>query len=155
METLAPGKVESNWLPTEKLKSERLSVRRIIAAVDLTRKCEATVRYAAAIARHHGALLYITYVFWPSMRARGDYLIDQEQRESLETLKELANQVRDIVPSCKSALLVGEPAKRVSALARDIQADLIATSSYYQILLNSLIRTTPCSILVYHEADIC
>jgi len=151
LNTLAPEKVvELSRLPAEKLESGR-----IIAAVNPGMKSEPIVRYSAEIARHYGASLYIVHVFWPSMRSgSSSYLIDQEQRESWKKLEELAAQVRNIAPRCRSAALAGEPAERIFALARDIHADLIVASGYYLIFLRSSICRAPCAILVYDEGNL-
>jgi hypothetical protein len=152
LKTLAPEKVvELSRLPAEKLEFVR-----IIAAVNPAMKCEATACYAAEIARRYGASLYIVHVFWPSMRIRSGscHLIDQEQRESWKMLQELAAEVRNIAPQCRSALLAGEPAERIFSLARDIRADLSVASGYYPLLLSSSICRAPCSILVYHEGNL-
>ena len=60
-------KVESAPL-NKKAESKPLSIRRIIAAANLSKKCEATVRYASEIAGRYDATLYICYVFSPSIR---------------------------------------------------------------------------------------
>ena len=68
-----------------------------------------------------------------------------------------------IAPRSRPALLVGEPAKRIAALARDVHADLIITSSYKPIFSTQLVdisdpigivNETACPVLIYHEADI-
>jgi nucleotide-binding universal stress UspA family protein len=132
VKTVMAEKVESKLRPTKKIESKPLSIRRVIVAVNLTRKCDATVRYAAEISRGYNAALYICYVFWPSLRIQGNRcdLIDREQREFRHKLEELAEQVRGSVPICKAALLAGNPAERISTLAHDIHADLIVIASF-------------------------
>jgi len=153
-----------NTLAIEKAGTKEISIRRIIAALDLTKKCEATLHYAAELARRYHASLCVTFVFWPPMVSEGDeyYLIDREQREFRHKLEQLANQVRGIAPWCKSAFLIGDPANRIAALARDSHADLIVTTSYHRRFIPQLfipdkamkiVRKAPCSVLVYREED--
>jgi nucleotide-binding universal stress UspA family protein len=151
-------------LTARKIEAKPVSIRRIIAALDLRRNCRATVRYAAHLARHYQASLCLTHVFSPSMLSQGDYyyLIDQEQREFRHQLDHLVTDARGIVPRCKSALLVGEPAERIASLVRDAHADLIVTTSYDPKFLTELfqfnqavelVHQASCPVLVYHEAD--
>lgn len=142
---------------TRKDESKALSIRRIIAAVNPSKKCEATVRYASEIAARYEATLYICYVFWPSVRNQGQPYdsIDREQSEFRHQLEALADQVRGSVPICKSALLSGHPAERISMLAHDVHADLIVTASsdpvVTQLLTADMTMKMPCSVLVYHD----
>ena len=55
----------------EKVESRPLPIRRIIAAVNPSKKREATVRYAGEIAGRYDATLYLCYVFWPSPHVYG------------------------------------------------------------------------------------
>jgi nucleotide-binding universal stress UspA family protein len=151
-------------LTVEKAETKGLSVRRIIVALDLTKKCEATLDYAAKLARRYRASLCVAYVFWPRMLSEGEryYLIDKQQTEFRHELDQLVNQVRGIAPRCKSAFLVGEPAGRIAALARDSHADLIITASYQRRFIPQLLvpdkaieiaRQAPCPVLLYQEED--
>jgi len=151
-------------LVVEKAETNALTIRRIIVALDLTKKCEATLDNAAKLARRYHASLCVAYVFWPRLLSEEEryYLIDKQQKEFRQELDQLVNQVRRITPWCKSAFLVGEPADRITALARDSQADLIITTSYHRSLLPSLFipdkaielaRRAPCPVLVYQEED--
>ncbi|PWT86107.1 MAG: hypothetical protein C5B58_01960 [Acidobacteria bacterium] len=67
-----------------------------------------------------------------------------------------------MVPGCKSAFLVVNPADRIAALARDSHADLIIATSYQRRFIPSLsvldkavaiARQAPCPVLVYQEED--
>jgi nucleotide-binding universal stress UspA family protein len=149
----------------EAARTKPLSIRQIVAALDLNRNCKATLNYAARLAGYYYAALYITYVFWPPSLSEGPYyyLVDKEQGEYARKLGRLVIQARGIAPRCRSALLVGEPAKRIATLARDVHADLIITSSYdpefpAQLFNMSramkLVQEAPCPVLVYHEAGI-
>ena len=151
-------------LTVEKAETKGVSVRRIIVALDLTKKCEATLDYAAKLARRYRASLCVTYVFWPRMLSEGEryYLIDEQQTEFRHELDQFVDQVRGIAPGCKSAFLVGEPAGRIAALARDSHADLIITASYQRRFVPQLLvpdktieiaRQAPCPVLVYPERD--
>jgi nucleotide-binding universal stress UspA family protein len=153
-----------NTLAVEKAETKEISIRRIIAALDLTKKCEATLHYAAVLARRYHASLCVAFVFWPPILSEGEeyYLIDKEQIKFRHKLEQLVDQVRGIAPWCKSAFLVGEPADRVAALARDSHADLIVTTSYHRRFIPQLFvpdramkiaRQAPCPVLVYHEED--
>jgi len=140
-------------------------IQQIIAALDLNRHCEATLDYAAKMAAYYCATLYVTYVFWPPSLSEGPYyyLIDKEQRRYARKLKEMVSLASKIAPRCRPALLVGEPAKRITALACDVHADLIITSSYKPIFptqgfhmsdIIELVREATCPVLVYHEAGV-
>lgn len=162
MITFAVKELKSEPMTTKKLASDLRPIRRIIVAVDLAKTCEATVSYAAKLAKRCNAALYITYVFWPCMISEGDpyHLADQVQREFRKKLNNLADQVRGIVPRCKSPFLVGEPAERIATLARDVRADLIVTTDYDPTFGTrpfkvdkavKIVLQAPCSVLVYHE----
>jgi nucleotide-binding universal stress UspA family protein len=154
-----------NRLTVEKAETKELTIRRIIAALDLTKKCDATLDCAAKLARWYHASLCVAYVFWPAILSEGDedYLIDRQQSEFRHKLDQLVNHIRRIVPRSKSAFLVGEPADRITALARDSHADLIITTSYYAGFISPLshleraikiARQAPCPVLVCHEEDL-
>jgi len=151
-------------LVAKELQIKPLLVCRIIAAVDLTSTSEATVRYAAKLARSHRASLCVACVFWPPLLSGGQfyYLVDKEQHELRRKLNLLIDHARAIVPWCKSAFLVGEPAERIASLARDVHADLIiAPGSYLRFLTRMFnldtgarfVRQAPCPVLVYQVTD--
>ena len=156
--------VNMNTLAIEQAETKAISIRRIIAALDLTKKCEATLDYAARLARSYRASLCVTFVFSPHMLSERDkyYLIDERQTEFRRQLDQLVNQVRGIAPRCKSAFLVGEPADRITTLARDSHADLIVTTSYQRRFIPrsfipdkaiKIVGRAPCPVLVYREED--
>jgi universal stress protein A len=150
--------------PTRKL----LSIQRIVVAVDLTEHPEATARYAAEIAKCFNASLYVAYVFSSApmyeLGSEGSYnIIDQERRDLGARLDELARRVQKIVPASESVFLDGEPAEKISALAGDVDADLIITASHHPTFLGRLfnldkapqiMHRAPCPVLVYHEKNI-
>jgi nucleotide-binding universal stress UspA family protein len=151
-------------LAGEKAETKALTIRRIIVALDLTKKCLATLEHAAKFARRYQASLCVAYVFWPPLLSEGEryYLADKQQKEFRQELEQPVNRVRRIVPWCKSAFLVGEPANRIAALARDSHADLIIATSYHRSFLPQLFISdkaielasrAPCPVLVYQEED--
>jgi nucleotide-binding universal stress UspA family protein len=149
--------------PTKKL----LSIRRVVVAVDLSKHSEATARYAAKIAKCFDASLYVAHVFSPApmyeMGTEGAYnLIDQERGDLRAQLEELAGQMRKIVPVCEPVFREGEAAEQITALAGDVDADLIVTASHHPKFLGRLfnldqapkiMQRAPCPVLVYHEKN--
>ena len=149
--------------PTKKL----LSIQRVIVAVDLTKHSEATVQYAAKIAQSFDASLYVAHVFSPAsmyeMGAVDAYnLIDQERQNLRVRLDELTRHGHKIVPVCEPVFLEGEAADQITALARDVDADLIVTASHHPKFLGRLfnldkapkiMHQAPCPVLVYHEKN--
>ena len=154
-------------LEAEKPENKLASIQRIVVAVDLTKHSEATVQYAAKIARCFNASLDVVHVFSPApmyeMGAEGAYnLIDQERRDLRARLDELVREGHKIVPVCESVFLEGEPAEQITALARDVDADLIITASHHSTFLGRLfnldnapkiMHQAACSVLVYHERN--
>lgn len=152
-------------LEAEKLQDKLLSIQRVIVAVDLTKHSVATTRYAAQIAKCFDAALYVAHVFAPETlyefgSAGTCNLVDQQRRELRAQLDDLTEQVRKLVPTCESVLLEGEAAELISALARDVDADLIVTASHHPSFLGRLLNLdkapqimhrAPCPVLVYHE----
>jgi nucleotide-binding universal stress UspA family protein len=149
--------------PSKKL----LSIERVVVAVDLTKHSEATVQYAAKMAKCFNASLYVAHVFSPApmyeMGAEGAYnLIDQERQDLRARLDELVGQVHKIVPVCESVFREGEAAEQITALAHDVDADLIVTASHHPTFLGRLfsldkapkiMHQAPCPVLVYHEKE--
>ena len=77
-------------------------------------------------------------------------------------LNDLTEQVRTLVPACEPVFLEGEPAAQISALARDVDADLVVTASHHPAFLGRLfnlekapkiMHRAPCAVLVYHEKN--
>jgi nucleotide-binding universal stress UspA family protein len=148
------------------VEAEKLvSIQRVVVAVDLTKHSEATAHYAAEIARCFDATLYVAHVFasepFYELGSEGAYnLIDQRRHELRAQLDDLTQQVQKIVPVCESVFLEGEAAERITALARDADADLIVTASHHPTFLGRLfnldkapqiMHRAPCPVLVYHE----
>jgi nucleotide-binding universal stress UspA family protein len=154
-------------LEVEKPENKLVSVQRVLVAVDLTKHSEATAHYAAEIAKCFDASLYVVHVFasesYYEFGTEGAYnLIEQERQDLHANLDRLTEQVRRLVPVCESVFLVGEPAEQISALARDVDADLIVTASHHPSFLGRLfnldkapkiMHQAPCPVLVYHEKN--
>jgi nucleotide-binding universal stress UspA family protein len=154
-------------LEVEKPENKLVSVQRVLVAVDLTKHSEATAHYAAEIAKCFDASLYVVHVFasepYYEFGTEGAYnLIEQERQDLHANLDRLTEQVRRLVPVCESVFLVGEPAEQISALARDVNADLIVTASHHPSFLGRLfnldkapkiMHQAPCPVLVYHEKN--
>jgi nucleotide-binding universal stress UspA family protein len=151
-------------LETEKSSHKLVPIKKVLVAVDLTQHSEATARYAAQIAKWFNASLYIAHVF--SRRPSSEFesegahsVIDQERRDLRARFDQLTEQMHQLVPVCESVYLEGEPAEQISALARDLGADLIVTASHHPTILARLfnldkapkiMHRAPCPVLVYH-----
>ena len=123
--------------------------------------------YAAELAKSFDALLTIVYVYKPAPLY--DYAKDatykkiEDQREELQKLlNELAQQVQKTGLVCDSVFLIGDPAEKLSTLARDKNVDLIITGCHHPTLLARLLNLenaphilhrAPCPILVYHKKE--
>jgi len=150
-------------LETEKSADKLVSIKKVVVVVDLTRHPEATAHYAAQIAKWFNASLCIAHVFSPTPLSEfGSNVIDQERREPRARLDQLTEQVHQLVPLCESVYLEGEPAEQISALARDLDADLIIIASHHPTFLARLfnldkapkiVHRAPCPVLVYHQGN--
>jgi|SRR5580692_10044625 nucleotide-binding universal stress UspA family protein len=89
-------------------------------------------------------------------------VINQERRELRVRLDQLTEQVHQVVSVCESVYLEGEPAEQISALARDLGADLIITASHHPAFLARLfnldkapkiMHRAPLPVLVYHQEN--
>ena len=150
---------------SERSGDRLVSVKKVVLAVDATKHSEATTHYAALIANWFNASLCIAFVFSPASQAEcgpeGAYnLIDRPRLELRARLDQLSEQAQQIVPECESVCLEGEPAEEISALARDLDADLIIITghhpSFLARLLNldkepKIIRRAHCLVLVYQR----
>ena len=130
-------------LEAKRSSDKLVSIKKVVVAVDLTKHSEATAHYAAQIAKWFNASLYIAHVFSPppssEFGSKGAYnAIDQERRELRARLDQLTEQVHQVVSVCESVYLEGEPAEQISALARDLGADLIITASHHPAFLARL-----------------
>ena len=149
-------------LEAEKLEDKLISIQRVIVAVDLTEHSVATAHYAARIAKWFGASLYVAHVFAPETlyvfgSAGTGNLADQSVGNCAQ-LGDLTEQVQKIVPIC-GRFSRRKAAEQISALARDVDADLIVEESRSEVSwpptqldkAPQIIHRAPCPVLVYHE----
>ena len=141
------------------------SIRKILVAVDLSEHSEATAFYAAAIAKHFEARLMIVHVYEPvplgEYTSQTTFSVLEEEREDLQQrLDQLTRRIQTTGVICASAFLVGAPAERISALARDLDADLIVTASHHSTFVGRLfhldkatliLHRAPCPVLIYRD----
>ena len=156
-----------NTLEAERRTPKLLSIKKVLVAVDLSEQSEATATYAAELAKCFGAPLTLVHVHDPvplyEYAGETTCTMIDEQREDLEKLlDELTQKVRKLGLVCRSLFLDGDPAEQISALASDIDADLIVTGSRPSTFLGSLfsqhkatqiMHRAPCPVLVYHQKD--
>jgi nucleotide-binding universal stress UspA family protein len=144
------------------MESALFSINKVIVAASVRPGCESTIGYAAGIAGRFKARLYLTYVFWPSREARGDYhLMDKEELAGRDRLEYLTEEARRIIPDCRAVFLIGEEeTERILAFAREVDADLIIAATHHRNVLARLfvldkaakiVSKAPCSVLVYHN----
>jgi universal stress protein A len=152
-------------LETKQSKDLLSSIRNIVVAVDLKDHSEATTQYAAELAKCFNADLYVVHVFSPAsfyaVASEKTYgLIDEECARLRERLDQLTDGVREAVPKSEAILLMGDPVAEITAMARDVGADLIITASHHPGFLARLFNLdkapnimhhAPCPVLVYHE----
>ena len=152
-------------LPEQRF-TRSLSIRTIVAALDLTLRSEATAEYAAYVAKSLGAWLKLVYVDLPepvyNFISNEDYdLIDAEQRNRRHALRALTKRISKRYRFCTHAFLTGNPAEEIALFARKINADLIIVGSHHPSFLASilhldqapkLIHQAHCPVLVFQEA---
>jgi universal stress protein A len=150
-------------MPTEK----SIILQKMLVAVDLSSRSEATATYAAEMAKYLNASLTLVYVYEPvpvyGYASEYTYALNQDKREDLQKrLDQLTQKVTKLGGICDAVILVGNPAKQIAVLARDIDADLIVTASHHPTLLARLfnldkaphiMHRAPCPVLVYHEKN--
>jgi nucleotide-binding universal stress UspA family protein len=156
-----------NTLEAEKRLPKFVSIKKVLVAVDLSEQSEATATYAAELAKCFGASLTLVHVHNPvplyEYASETTRTVLDEQREDLQKLlNELTQQVRKLGLACRSVFLDGDPAERISALASDIDADLIVTGSRPSTFLECLftqhkppqiMHRAPCPALIYHQKN--
>jgi universal stress protein A len=149
----------------ETLKNKLVSIRRVLVAVDLSERSEATAFYAAAIAKSFDARLTIVHVYEPvplcEYTSETTYTVLEEEREDLqELLDQLTEKIRRTGVICGSAFLIGAPAEQISQLAHNIEADLIVTASHHSTFLGRIfnldkatliLHQAPCPVLISHQ----
>ncbi len=156
-----------NNLWAETLTNTLVSIHKVLVAVDLSNHSEATAFYAAKMAKCFDASLTIVHVHEPvpvyEYASETTFtLLDDQRRDLQKRLDDLNQKVCKIGVVCKSVYLTGEPAEQISALARDIDADLIVTASHHPTFLGRLfnldkapqiMHRAPCPVLIYHEKN--
>jgi nucleotide-binding universal stress UspA family protein len=149
----------------ETLTNRLVSIRRILVAVDLSARSEATASYAAVIAKSFDACLTIVHVYEPvplcEYASETTYTVLEREREDLqELLDRLTEKIRTTGVICESAFLIGAPAEQISTLAHDIDADLIVTASHHSTFLGRvfnldkatlILHRAPCPVLICHN----
>ncbi|MBV8215413.1 MAG: universal stress protein [Verrucomicrobia bacterium] len=145
----------------------KLNVRKIVVAVDLSPHSRKTAAYAAAFAKRFGASLTFVHAFEPeriteftTQEVHEGY--EEDKRDTEKELNKLADSVRKTYPDCYAEFRVGDPAREVSLVAEDLQADLIITASHHPGFLGRLfgidqapriLHRARCPVLVYHEEE--
>jgi universal stress protein A len=152
-------------LETETLAHQMVSIKKVLVAVDLSHHSEATAVYAAGIANQFGASLTIVHVYEPvplsEYTCESTFtLLDNQHDCLLKLLEGITQKTRQLGVLSDSFFLVGEPAAKISGLAREIDADLIVTASHHLTFLGRLfnldkapqiMHQAPCPVLVYQE----
>ncbi|MBV9489360.1 MAG: universal stress protein [Verrucomicrobia bacterium] len=144
-----------------------LSIQRIVAAVDLPSRAEATARYAVGIAKAFGASIVLVHVH--AVVEVNEFMVEEDYREldrqrqaAQEALTKLTEILRRAYPPCEARFLIGDPAGQIALLARELNADLIITASHHPGLLTRLfnldqaphiLHRAPCPVLVYHPKE--
>jgi nucleotide-binding universal stress UspA family protein len=154
-------------LEAQPATNKLVSIKKVLVAVDLSVHSEATASYAAELAKGFDASLTIVHVHEPvpvyECGNETTYTVLDDQRRNLkEQLDDLMQKVRKTGLACDSVYLVGEVAAEISALARDIDADLIVTASHHPTFLGRLfnmhrapriMHRAPCPVLIYQDKD--
>jgi nucleotide-binding universal stress UspA family protein len=72
-----------------------------------------------------------------------NFTVLEEEREDLQKLlSQLTRKIQTSGVMCTSASLMGEPAERISAFAREMDADLIVTASHHPTFFGRLFTWT-------------
>jgi nucleotide-binding universal stress UspA family protein len=151
----------------ESVKNPAVSIHKILVAVDLSEHSKLTIAYAAQIAKCFDASVMLVHVFTPEALYEfpNEYsyeLVEKQRRDYEIRLAELTDVIQEMDVACESAFLIGEPAERVGALARDTGVDLIITASHHPKFLARLfnldkapqiMHRAPCPVLVFHERN--
>jgi nucleotide-binding universal stress UspA family protein len=91
--------------------------------------------------------------------AEGYVYSDKQHQAARDALTKLATSLQQDYPACKERFLIGEPAEEIALAAAKMGADLIVIASHQPSFLGrvfnldqapQIIRTAPCSVLVYH-----
>ena len=129
---------------TERVASPAtFSVKKIVAALDLSPHSEATAQYALEIAKTLGASLVLVHVYEPIQineftTEEGFRVLDHDQQVMQQTLTDLTKTIQKTYPACTEKFAVGEPAEEVALAARELNADLIITASHHPSFLGRM-----------------
>jgi nucleotide-binding universal stress UspA family protein len=149
-------------LANEAVANKLLPIRRVLVAVDLSDRSEATALYAAEIAKCFGARLTIVHVYEPvpicEYVSESTLTVLEKEREDLEELlAQLARRIQNTGVTCSPVFMIGAPAEQISALAREMDADLIVTTIHHSTILGRLfnldkatliLHRAPCPVLI-------
>ena len=154
-----------NQLTGSAASPKTFSVKKIVAALDLSPHSEATAQYALGIAKTLGASLVLVHVYQPIqmnefITEEGLRVQEHDQQAMQQALTNLTKTLRETYPACTEKFVVGEPAEGIALAARDLDADLIITASHHPSFLGQLfgldqapkiMHRAPCPVLVYHD----
>jgi nucleotide-binding universal stress UspA family protein len=146
----------------EAVPSKLLPIRRVLVAVDLSDRSEETAFYAAEMAKCFGARLTIVHVYEPvpicEYVSESTLTVLEKEREHLEELlAQLARKIQNRGVICSPVFMTGALAEQISALAREIGADLIVTACHHPTILGRLFNLdkatlildrAPCPVLI-------
>jgi nucleotide-binding universal stress UspA family protein len=138
----------------EMIANNLMPIRRVLVAVDLSDRSVSTALYAAETARRFDACLTIVHVYEPVPLC--EYacettltVLEQERDDLQKLLDQLTRKIRATGVICTPVFLVGEPAERISALAREIDADLIVTASHHPSFLGRLFKLDKATLILH------
>jgi hypothetical protein len=100
----------------ERSADKLVSIKKVVAAVDLTNNSDATAHYAAQIVKWFNPSLCIARVFspapWSEFGREDAYnLIDRERLELRARFDQLTEEAHQLVSVCESVRLEGEPGR--------------------------------------------
>jgi universal stress protein A len=125
-----PTGVQARDLPNQgsAMKPE-LSIQRVLFATDLSPICESAFRYAADVANHFKARLYLLHVLPLSAAQLSDAQLVSEARlaehRAEREMRRLREQLLASHDDYMMAVVSGQPASRIVEKAREMAADLI------------------------------
>lgn len=145
-----------------------LDITRIMVPLDLSEPAHKALKYAIRVAQQFGAEIQLAHVvteigydglITASSLRKMEGELQQHAREELEKMVRLEDQFRIKI---RTEVLLGEPAREISRLARDEETDLILVSTegrtgLARALLGStaekILRYAPCPVLVVREKE--
>jgi len=127
-------------LQAETGESKLRLLNKVLVAVDLSENSATTATYAAQLAKCFGASLTLTHIHEPvplyEYASETTCTILDEQRDDLcKRLRGLTEQVRKMGVACEAFFLDGDPAQQISAVAEEINADLIVIGGHRSTLV--------------------